>query len=150
LLENGARYDVVDAVLVAQGRFPARVDRAVKQLEIWVARPDWKDVLPAYARCVRITREFPRFEYRVLTETEPAEKALYEALQIAETKEHTAGSVDDFLNAFLPMIPAINHFFDKILVMVEDESVRQNRLGLLLRIASLADGVAEMSRLEGF
>jgi glycyl-tRNA synthetase beta subunit len=34
--------------------------------------------------------------------------------------------------------------------MDEDERTRRNRLGLLQRISGLADGVADMSRLEGF
>jgi glycyl-tRNA synthetase beta subunit len=75
---------------------------------------------------------------------------LYEAVLIAEKTERAAGSVDDFLNAFKPMIPAVDTFFDEVLVMAEDEKVRNNRLGLLQRIAALADGVADMSRLEGF
>jgi glycyl-tRNA synthetase beta subunit len=48
------------------------------------------------------------------------------------------------------MIPPVKKFFDDVLVMVEDDKVRENRLGLLQRIAALADGVADMSRLEGF
>jgi len=48
------------------------------------------------------------------------------------------------------VIPKINTFFDDVLVMVEDQNVRNNRLGMLQRIAALADGVADMSRLEGF
>jgi len=58
--------------------------------------------------------------------------------------------VEDFLSAFLPMIPAVDKFFDKVLVMDEDRTLQENRLGLLQRIVSLADGVADMSRLEGF
>ncbi len=58
--------------------------------------------------------------------------------------------VDDFLSAFLPMIPVINRFFDTVLVMAEDVPLRQNRLGLLQRITALADGVADLSKLEGF
>ena len=58
--------------------------------------------------------------------------------------------MDDFLNAFLPIIPAINLFFDKVLVMVEEPEVRRNRLGLLQRIAALSEGVADLSKLEGF
>jgi glycyl-tRNA synthetase len=58
--------------------------------------------------------------------------------------------VEDFMKAFTPMIPAIDAFFENVLVMAEDEKVRQNRLGLLQRIAALADGVADLSRLEGF
>ena len=48
------------------------------------------------------------------------------------------------------MIPAINHFFDDVLVMTEDERQRDNRLGLLQRISALAAEVADLSRLEGF
>jgi glycyl-tRNA synthetase beta subunit len=58
--------------------------------------------------------------------------------------------VDDFFNAFFPLIPSINRFFDGVLVMADDPRLRQNRLGLLQRIASLASGVADLSRLEGF
>jgi glycyl-tRNA synthetase beta subunit len=54
------------------------------------------------------------------------------------------------LNAFLPMIPAVNRFFDDVLVMTEEASTRENRLGLLQRISALAEGVADMSKLEGF
>jgi glycyl-tRNA synthetase len=151
LLEQGRRYDVVDAVLAAQGWDPARASRAVKELEGWVSRPDWNSILPAYARCVRITRDLQE-RYSVVPPAfaERAEVELYEALIGAEAKPRSPGSADDFLSAFLPMIPAINHFFDAVLVMAEDKRLRLNRLGLLQRIAALADGVADMSRLEGF
>jgi glycyl-tRNA synthetase len=36
------------------------------------------------------------------------------------------------------------------MVMVDDKALRENRLALLQRIASLADGVADLSKLEGF
>ncbi len=48
------------------------------------------------------------------------------------------------------MIPTIDRFFDTVLVMDENPGLRQNRLGLLQRIATLAEDVADMSRLEGF
>ena len=48
------------------------------------------------------------------------------------------------------MIPAVNTFFDKVLVMADDQALRENRLGLLQRISALANGVADFSKLEGF
>jgi glycyl-tRNA synthetase len=151
LLETGERYDVVDAVLSAQGHNPSRAAHAVKTLKVWIERSDWNEILQAYARCVRITRDlteiYPVDEKRF---DESAERGLYRSLMIAEGKPRSPGSVDDFLNAFIPLIPDINQFFDQVLVMVDDELLRQNRLGLLLRIAALADGVVDMSRLEGF
>jgi len=151
LLEGGHRYDVVEAVVAAQGENPARVARAVKALGVWVARADWGSILPAYARCVRITRDIAeRYTVDPAAFSEPAEGELYACLGIAEVARRAPGAVDDFLNAFLPMIPAINRFFDDVLVMTDDKASRENRLGLLQRIAALADGVADMSRLEGF
>jgi len=150
-LEEGWRYDVVDAVLGGQGHNPAGAKRAVEQLTKWVKRKDWHALLPEYSRCVRITRDQTEI-YKVNPKlfSEAAEKELFKALETAEATERKEGSVDDFLNAFTPMIPAIKTFFDDVLVMEEDEKVRNNRLGLLQRIAALADGVADMSRLEGF
>ena len=151
LLEQGERYDVVDAILAAQGNNPASASQGVKALSTWVARPDWNAILPAYARCVRITRDLTErqpLEADLLVEE--AEKNLFAALLAAEKTPRKAGSVDDFLNAFQPMIPPIDRFFDLVLVMAEDHTLRRNRLGLLQRIAALADGVADLSRLEGF
>ncbi len=151
LLEGGARFDHVDAVLAVQGRIPARAARAVNELAKWTGRPDWNTILPAYARCVRITRPIGD-TYIVAPQAflEATEHALWAALQAAEAARRAPGSADDLLNAFLPMIPAINVFFEAILVMAPEPEIRQNRLGLLQRIAGLAEGVADLSRLEGF
>jgi glycyl-tRNA synthetase len=151
LLESGNRFDVVDAVLSAQGHNPTRAVHAVKALSAWVERSNWHDILPAYARCVRITRDLEeQFPVDAELFDEPAEVALYRSLAAAESEQRRAGSVDDFLDSFLPMIPTINRFFDQVLVMSEDQLQRQNRLGLLQRIAALANEVADMSKLEGF
>jgi glycyl-tRNA synthetase len=151
LLEAGYSYDVVDAVLAAQGHNPAAATRAVKQLSEWVRRSDWHIILPAYSRCVRITRPVgTRYPVDEGIFVEPAEHELYAALRQAETVDRAPGSVNDFLEAFVPMIPAIDRFFDDVLVMTEDKALQENRLGLLQRIAALANGVADMSRLEGF
>jgi glycyl-tRNA synthetase len=153
LLESGFRYDVVDAIVAVLGYNPARAHASVKQLSTWVERPDWHDILPAYARCVRITRDFQqKFELVPQALREKAEEALFLALSQAEKSLQSSQvlTVDSFLNAFLPMIPQVNCFFDEVLVMAEDATLRQNRLALLQRIVALGSSVADMSRLEGF
>jgi glycyl-tRNA synthetase beta subunit len=37
-----------------------------------------------------------------------------------------------------------------VLVMAEDKAVKENRLGLLQKIASLSNSIADLSKLEGF
>ncbi len=48
------------------------------------------------------------------------------------------------------MIPAINAFFDDVLVMHEDQALQDSRLGLLQDIWELSRGVVDVTRLEGF
>lgn len=151
ILDQGYKYDVVNAVLGEQGGNPARAMRAVKELTTWVSRPDWREILPTFARCVRITRDQPEkhpFDPKLLYE--PAEISLHKAQMEMEKKSRKPGSPDDLLKAFLPFVGVVNDFFDKVLVMAEDRQVRANRLGLLQRITALAEGVADFSQLEGF
>ena len=79
---------------------------------------------------------------------EAEEKNLYQAIQ--ENVTSKPATVDEFLNIVVKLIPSINAFFDKVLVMAEDEKVRQNRLALVGQIADLSRGIADLSKLEGF
>lgn len=153
LKDSGGRYDVVDGVLAEQGSNPAAAARSVKQLQNWVGRDDWSTILPAFARCVRITRDQKtRFKVNAKLFTEKEETDLFRELQKAEASVRRLGqkTPDAFLGAFVPMIPAVNAYFEKVLVMAKRKALRENRLGLLQRIAGLAGGVVDLARLEGF
>ena len=128
-----------------------------------MARDDWDTILPAYSRCVRITRQSSVSSVQCSVDealfVEDAERDLYAALQTAESAmslsapHYPGGTMSPlaaFLTAFVPMIPAIDKFFEDVLVMVDDETVRNNRLALLQRIAPLSAGIVDLSRLEGF
>ena len=153
LKESGHRYDVVDSVLAEQATNPAGALRGVRQLQAWVGQDDWKTILPAFARCVRITRD-QKTTYKVDRKAfvEEEEQVLFRELQKAESAVRASrpSTPDRFLSAFVPMIPAVNAYFDKVLVMAKKKVLRENRLGLLQRISALSAGVADLSKLEGF
>lgn len=150
LKEMGYRYDVVDAVLAEQSANPAASARAVKQLQVWVGREDWREILPGYARCVRILKTADGRPQTVDASRfiEPEEKALHDAIR--STVRRPPSTVNELLETVLALIPSINAFFDKVLVMAEDEMLRNNRLALVGQIANLSKGLADLSKLEGF
>jgi glycyl-tRNA synthetase len=151
LLDRGHRHDVVEAVVAAQGHNPAGAARAVAELEACIRQADWPEVLHAFARCARITRvETKKHTLKPEALADPASKALWAALRKAERTRRRPGSVPDFLSAFRPMVPLVNRFFDEVLVHAKQASLRRNRLALLQRVVALAEGVADLSRLEGF
>jgi len=153
LNDMGYRYDVVEAVLAEQAANPAAAAEAVKQLQAWVERKDWGNILPGYARCVRIIRsasvnsaQLPVTSEKLLVEAE--EKNLYKAIKSAVHSQPS--TLNESLDIVVKLIPSINAFFDKVLVMAEDEKIKQNRLALVGQIAGLSKGIADLSKLEGF
>jgi glycyl-tRNA synthetase len=151
LLAQGFRYDVVDAVLTTQSHDPVGSVNGVRALEKWIKKKDWPTILQAFARCARILRDQEgAFTLDPAKLEEKEERELHNELMKAEASERSAGSVDDFLNTFEPLVPAITAFFDEVLVMSDDSALRANRLALMQRIVALADHAADLSHLEGF
>ena len=149
LREAGYAASVVKAVLAEQGHNPYAASQTAVQLTEAIQAADWPQLLDAYARCARITRqEATQYELRPDEFTLDAERHLYAAYQQAQAAQD--GTIAAFVAALRQMEPAITRFFDEVLVMVEDTAARQNRLALLQRIAGLARGLADLSQLEGF
>jgi glycyl-tRNA synthetase len=151
LLDEGIRYDVADAVLAEQNHDPYLAMQTAAALNEWIQRDGWMDLLNAYARCARIVRDH-QTRYPVDPErfTETASKSLHKALQRASDTVSEQPSIDEVLDAIQTLVPAINTFFGEVLVMAPDPEIRENRLGLVQEIAALTQGIADLSRLEGF
>ena len=149
LREAGYPASVVKAVLAEAGGDPTLASRNAAVLQEAMTAPDWPEILNAYARCVRITRNLEEtYPLRPADFDEPAEQALLAAYEAA------AGNLDGTMPALIAtlreLVPEINHFFDETLVMAEDQAIRENRLALLQRVAALPAGLADLSELEGF
>ena len=83
---------------------------------------------------------------------EPAEKELYAAAQRigeASRAKKKNKKYRDALEAVSELRPAIDEFFDKVLVMVEDKNVRANRIALLANLLKEFSTVADFSELGG-
>ena len=154
LRDEGFRYDVVEAVLAARGDDPFRAWQATQALARWVRRDDWSRILDNYARCVRITRDFDEaFPLDPDRFVQPAERSLYEGYQAARARISPQSTVDEFLEAFLPLVDVIDRYFAResgVMVMAEEQALRENRLAQLQHIAALAEGIVDLSCLEGF
>jgi glycyl-tRNA synthetase len=150
--EYNLPYDVVQAVLAERGHNPWLALQAARELAAATQRNDWEDTLNAYARCVRIVRTVAeRYTVQPGRFVEPAETALYTAYQQARASLTPASSMTAVVAALRDILTKpINIFFDEVMVMAEDEGLRQNRLALLQDIRDLTRGYADFSQLQGF
>ncbi|MDA0242712.1 MAG: glycine--tRNA ligase subunit beta [Chloroflexi bacterium] len=150
LQEKGLSATTVRAVLAEQAHNPFGAAGATAVLAEAQTRPDWEQLLDAYARCVRITRT-QATQYALRPEAFGlAEQGLLAAYQQAKDAQAANPTMGTFIGNLALVAPAITAFFEGVLVMDEDAAVRENRLALLQGVAGLAKGMADLAQLEGF
>ncbi|WP_286240659.1 glycine--tRNA ligase subunit beta [Neptuniibacter halophilus] len=81
---------------------------------------------------------------------EPAEKALAAEIESQRTKLaplFAAGQYQESLESLAALRASVDDFFDQVMVVADDEAVKNNRLALLSQLRSLFLGVADISLL---
>ncbi|OAT85801.1 glycine--tRNA ligase subunit beta [Desulfotomaculum copahuensis] len=148
--ERGPAYDTVDAVLASGFDDPAGAWQRARALEGFRSTPQFEAVLTAFNRANNLSKKHPRSAVDPAFLVHPAEEALYDRLTKTReaVRQHLAGrDYRSALAALADLLEPVGAFFDAVMVMVDDEQVRRNRLGLLQSVAGLARPVADLSRL---
>ena len=82
---------------------------------------------------------------------EADEKALHNAVQQVAPgvkKQLTERQYSEAMASMSSLKEPVDAFFDNVMVMVDDEGVRDNRLGLLQQVHALCSDVADISQLQ--
>lgn len=104
----------------------------------------------AVTRLVNITKGKTAVEIRPELLTEEAEKNLYAALEKAGEEVTSAYNAYDYgsaLPALKTLTVPINQFLDSVMVMVEEEAVRNNRISLLINVLDVYRRWGDFSKL---
>ena len=83
--------------------------------------------------------------------SEPEERALHDAIRAASDKAkplYEKGDYTGYLKSFAVLKAPVDAFFDKVMVMVEDEKLRRSRLALLRDLREAMNRVADLSKLR--
>ena len=81
---------------------------------------------------------------------EPAERELHEAAQRIGEKAHTLkrnAKYKEALEVIAGLRPAVDKFFDQVLVMAQEEDVKRNRLALLQNLLKEFSTIADFSEI---
>ncbi|BCG45899.1 Glycyl-tRNA synthetase beta chain [Citrifermentans bremense] len=143
--------DAVEAVVSVS--FDDLVEAAAKieALAGFRNRDDFGPLAVAFKRVCNIVKDGVDAPVSAELFQEPAEGELLQALNQVTGKVAGALEKADYLAALTEIAtlkPAVDLFFEKVMVMAEDERVRQNRLALLTAIARLFGRLADFSRLS--
>jgi glycyl-tRNA synthetase beta chain len=155
LVDNAIARDAVEAVLATTDVF-ADVRRRAVSLDAFRASDLWDDLVVVHTRPSNLARKLPDGEAGktvdpALFEAE-AEEVLHRAWSHADAAAEDATAQNDHLAALTALAelrPAVDRFFDDVLVMADDEAVRLNRLRLLAAISASVRRSAHLERLQG-
>ena len=158
--DNGVPHDLIDAVFALREEADlVRLLARVRALQVVLITEDGTNLLAGMKRAANILRiEEAKDGATFAPETDtalfsdPAERALGVALDAAVPAIASAVEREDFtaaMAALASLRPAVDAFFDSVIVNAPDPAVRLNRLGLLARLRAAANSVADFSKIEG-
>ncbi len=155
-------YDIRNVRAVMQGGIahlaPIDARRKLEVLPEFTASDDFQKLAIAFKRVRNIAKELPHDEFAItearqepLTLTEPAERSLADEIDRRRPIiEAAVGSGEGYRKAFAEAAqfkPAVDKFFDDVLVMAPDVQVRRSRLRLLRRLEALILKLADISEI---
>jgi glycyl-tRNA synthetase beta chain len=159
--DNRISTEMFDAVLANRPASLLDFDARLRALVEFVARPEGASLGAANKRIANILRKSeaasaaapgqpPQVDSAWLRED--AERDLYTALQALRGQVVAAVTARDYaraLDLLAHLKPAVDAFFDRVMVNDSDVALRNNRLALLAELRALFAGIADLSRLPG-
>lgn len=152
LMDQGIRYDVIDAVF-ADKRNDDMVDLAVR-CKALAAYVEAGNAEPLVQVSVRVSNLCKKIEKEVAISgalfKDESENKLHEVVAAVSKEIIPEIVLYDYaavLKAGEKVIEPVNAFFDNVMVMDEDENVKNNRLAMLEEVRGIVNAVGDLSLL---
>lgn len=152
LMDQGIRYDVIDAVF-ADKRNDDMVDLAVR-CKALAAYVETGNAEPLVQVSVRVSNLCKKIEKEVAISgalfKDESENKLHEVVAAVSKEIIPEIVLYDYaavLKAGEKVIEPVNTFFDNVMVMDEDENVKNNRLAMLEEVRGIVNAVGDLSLL---
>jgi glycyl-tRNA synthetase beta chain len=155
LREAGYSAQEVEAVVEARPERWAEIPKRLAAVRAFAALPEAASLAAANKRVGNILKKSEGAADRGASVNtallkEPAEAALYEALQSVAPRAEAAFAAGDYtgsLQALAALKAPVDDFFDHVMVNAEDPALRANRLALLGVMHAAMNRVADLSKL---
>lgn len=148
--DMGIRYDVVEAVLASDEKNISDLYVRAEAMNKWIDRDSLTDMLVAFNRVSNLAEgaETDKIDKALLLED--VEKELYDNFKDVDSKISDLMDQKEYtksLDAFASLKPAVDNFFDNVMVMSDNPKLRTNRLALLKNISDSMLKVCDLTKI---
>ncbi len=150
LTEQGYSYDVIDGVLAKDYSALSRVIKKAAALSKIKESEEFEALLAGFLRANNITKKCEASEINEDFLENQFEKNLYNAyieVQIKVMELLREEKYYEILVEIASLEKEINDFFDNVMVMVEDEKIKNNRLALVKSISLLPEDIGDITKI---
>lgn len=150
LIEQGYSYDVIDAVLAKDYSALAKVIKKADSLAKIKTSEEFGALLAGFIRANNITKEYEASEIQEDLFQSEYERNLYKAYVEVQVNVMNLLKEDKYYEVLVEVASLekeINDFFDNVMVMVEDEKVKNNRLALVNSISLLPEDIGDITKI---
>ena len=152
--DKGVDIDLIDAVLATRPTRLLDLEQRIKACQAFRSLPEASSLTAANKRISNIlkkTDEVIPEQVDISQLVDNAEKKLATVLNDLNTEVvplMEAGDYTPALTRLAALRESVDAFFDEVMVMVDDDALRANRLALLRNLGNLFLRVADLSRLQ--
>jgi len=152
--DSGLKTETFEAVMVRQPSSLLDFDRRLAAVQTFARLEQAESLAAANKRIANILRKTgdpAGLSVKKKLLQDDAELALFSALESAQQKVRPLLAVRSYaevLNELADLRDPVDRFFDEVMVMVDDEAIKNNRLALLGELRALFLDVADISRLS--
>lgn len=152
LISESISADAVDAVIDLHNDF-IKLEKLASTLSSAKGESRFDSIAQSYKRIGNIIKKADHTATDFSSEffKEDAERELFEKMGSISKDFMVYLDREEFnkaLDILLQVEPFINNYFDKVMVMVEDEKVRNNRLSMLNSLKQLFDKIGNLSMIN--
>ncbi len=146
----GIRYDIIDAVLNNNLNDISDIHTRALELNRWLQKDELVEMLTAFNRVSTLAEKATTDIVKEELLKEDAEIKLYNSFK--EIKANVESLLldkkyNEALDAFATLRPLVDNLFENVMIMDKDESIKDNRLGLLKQIYSTMLTICDLSKI---
>ncbi|GMR18129.1 MAG: glycine--tRNA ligase subunit beta [Gammaproteobacteria bacterium] len=153
--DEGISHDVFESVLACKPDRPFDFDRRVRAVMAFRNLKEAESLTAANKRVSNILKQGGTADWDHVSKellTDPAEINLFKQVNKFDKELAPVFADGDYTRAMKRLAelrPQVDNFFDEVMVMVDEEAVRDNRLALLDSMRKLFLRIADLSKLRG-
>lgn len=148
--DKNHRYDVVDAVLASGNKDLLAIAKWADALSSFREDEQFQKLLIGFNRVANLAKKGNEVQVAENLLTEDAEIKLYQQFVAARERANQLlekGELVSVLKELAGLQPVIDSFFEDIMVMVEDEKIKNNRLALLENIKGFVVSMVDLTKI---